>query len=376
MAVDVSPVAGQRDHDAFLRLPWQIYRGHAHWVPPILDHQRALLDRTRHPFHQHAEVEYVLARRRGAVVGRIAAIVNGQHVRYHGEPAGFFGFFECVDDAEVAAALLDAAGRWVADRGMELLRGPMSFSTNEECGMLVEGFTSPPIFMAPYNPPSYPSLMDRCGMEKAKDLYAYSFSRQALDPARYQQAKRLVAQIIERHGITVRPPDMQRFHDELALIREVYQRAWGKNWGFVPMTAAEFDHQAAQLKSLIVPELVRVATVAGDPAAFTLLVPNYNEAIKHINGRLWPFGIPFMLACHYLRRIRGLRVLALGVVPEHQRRGIDTVMIFDLYSRLVHSHYQWCEIGWVLEDNARMNNTIRAWGGTLSKRYRIYQRML
>jgi hypothetical protein len=376
MPVDVAPVAGPSDLDQFLKLPWRIYRGDSHWVPPILEHHRQLLDRSHHPFHQHAEVELFLARRQGTPVGRIAVSVNHQYIRFHGEPAGFFGFFECVDAAAVAGVLLSTAERWLAERGMQIMRGPMSWSTNEECGLLIDGWESPPALMMPYNPRYYPALMDRCGLSKAKDLYSYYADRGLVDPARREKARRLVERIKKRADLTLRPPDMRRFGDELALIKTVYQRAWSQNWGFVPMTDAEFDYLAAQLKQLIVPQFARIVTLAGEPAAFALLLPNYNEAIKHINGRLWPFGVPLILASYYLRRIKGLRLALLGVVAEHQKKGLDVVMIDDLYEEAARSHYQWCDLGLVLEDNHLMNNSIRSLGATLYKRYRIYERAI
>ena len=376
MPVDVAPLAGRSDIDRFLRLPWRIYRGNPYWVPPVLDHQRRLLDPRRHPFHRHAEVELYLARRRGTVVGRVAAIVNHHHVAFHAEPVGFFGFFECVNDPDVAEALLDTAGRWLAARGMRAMRGPMSFSTNEECGMLIEGFHVEPAIMMPYNPEYYPRLMERCGLDKAADLLAYRGSRDTVTPLRREKLERLAERVRRRVGADVRAASPRRFSEELAAITDVYHRAWQENWGFVPLTEAEIEDMGAQLRPLVDPELIRIASVDGRPVGIGLMLPNYNEPIKRVGGRLWPFGVPYILASRYLRRIRGTRLLMLGVVPEYQRQGLDVLLLHELYGAAVRRGYDWCEVGWVLEQNHVMNNTVRTWGLDFSTRYRVYERPL
>jgi len=373
MSVEIAPVAGRRDLDRFLHLPWRIYRRSHQWVPPLLDHQRHLLDR-RHPFHRHADVELFLARRRGVVVGRIAAIVNHRHVAVHDEPVGFFGFFESAPDGEVTAALLEAAEHWLGVRGMRAMRGPMSFSTNEECGMLVDGFEAAPAFMMPYNPPYYPKLMEQAGLRKAVDLLTYRGGRDSVTPHRRENLERLAERVRRHLAADIRVPDLRRFDDELAQITAVYHRAWSRNWGFVPMTDEEIAELGAQLRPLVDPELIRTASVGGLPVGVGLMLPNYNEPIKHLNGRLWPFGAPYILASRYLRRIRGTRLLMLGVVPEYQRRGLDALLLHELYDAALRRGYDWCEVGWVLEENHVMNNAIRSWGLDLSARYRVYER--
>jgi GNAT superfamily N-acetyltransferase len=376
MSLVVAPVAGRSDLEQFVRLPWHIYRADQAWVPPILDHQRILLDPQRHPFHGHAQVALFLARRDGTVLGRVAAIVNHRHVAVHSELVGFFGFFESVAEPAVAAALLDAAGAWLARRGIRAMRGPMSFSVNEECGLLVEGFETPPTFMLPHNPPYYEALIEGCGLRKVADLLVYRGHLRAVSPAHLDRVRRIAARVRAQPAVTLRQPDMARFDEEIGLIASVYNRAWSENWGSVPMTAAEIHHLARQLKPLAVPKLARLALVDGQPAAFGLLLPDYNEVLRHANGRLWPVGLPLLLASRVLGRITGLRMLLFGVVDAHRRRGLDALLMHDLHEAAIEQGYRRCDVGWVLEQNHLMNNAIRAWGGQLVKRYRIYERGL
>ena len=377
MAIDIARVSTIRDLDAFLAVPWQIYRGNAAWVPPLVDNQRALLGGKEHPFHRHGALELFLARSDGRPAGRVAAIENGQHNSFHEERTGFFGFFECSTDPDVAHALLDAAQSWLRGRGLTCMRGPASPSTNEECGLLVEGYEHAPVFLMPYNPPYYASLLEGWGLKRAKDLYAYYIDKKGQEHAqRFVKVRRVSERVRRRGDLVVRRPEMRRFHQEAAAIKEIYRRAWSGNWGFVPMTNAEFDHFAAELRQLIVPELARIIEVDNTPAAFGILLPNYNEAIRHTNGRFWPFGVPLILAYYHLRKIRGLRLAALGVVEEHRKAGLEAVLMHDLYQEMMESHYQWFELGWTLEDNHLINNAIEAWGGRLYKRYRMYEKAI
>ena len=356
-SVDVRPVTGRGDLRRFLRLPWSIYRDDAAWVPPLLVEQRKLLDRRKHPFHEHADVEYFLARRGERVLGRIAAIVNHRHVEFHDEKAGFFGFFECVDDVEVAAALLRRAEDWVRARGMELMRGPMNFSTNEECGLLVDGFDMPPMIMMTHNPPYYARLLEACGYSKAKDLLAYYL----VDDGVPERLLRGAERVQQRAGATIRPIELKRLRGEVEIIRDIYNSAWERNWGFVPMTDAEFDAMAAQLKQIVNPEICVIAEVAGEPVGFALGLPDYNQAIRHTNGRLLPFGI-FKLLWH-ARRIDAARVITLGVKPSHRRLGLDAMMMLRIWQKGTAAGYH----------RGRIAERL---GGFVYKTYRVYDRPL
>jgi GNAT superfamily N-acetyltransferase len=364
------PVSDGRALRRFIAFPYDLHRGDPLWVPPLRRDVRTVLTPGRNPFFEHAQAQYFLARSAGRTVGRIAAIRNDLHNQTHGDRVGFYGFFETVDDREVAAALFDAAAGWLRARGCDTLRGPMSPSINDECGLLVEGFDTPPVIMMPHNPRYYVALHDACGFAKAKDLIAVQGSG-AAPPERVARAVRLIA---ERHGITLRPLVMRRFHDEVELVKRLYNEAWEKNWGFVPMTPAELDHLAAQLKPIIVPDVVCFAEAAGRTVGFVVGIPDLNVALRHNpSGRLFP-GILKVL--WHARKIRRLRIPLLGTVREYRGRGVDALLYHWIWTRGMARGFHWAEGGWILEDNAPMINAATQLGFTPYKTYRVYDRPL
>ncbi len=364
--MEIRPVTTRADRRAFIRLPWAIYAWDKNWVPPLLLDQETLLDPAKNPFFQHAEMEMYLAWSEGVAIGRIAAILDRSHNEFHGERTLHFGFFECVDDVAVARALVDRAKEMGRARGMTTLRGPVNPSTNETCGMLIEGFDSPPVIMMTYNPRYYLSLMERVGLAKAKDLYAWYCDQ---DIVKLDQLRRVTQRVKERHKVTFRSLDLSRFDEEVGLVHGIYNRAWEKNWGFVPMTEAEFRHMGKNLKPVIVPELAFVAESDGKPAGFILGLPDLNLALIHANGRLFPFGLLKIL--WHARKIRTCRIITLGVVPEFRKRGIEGLLIFELIDRA--PKYPGGELSWILEDNRQMNGILETMGARLYKRYRIYE---
>ncbi|MEK7465848.1 MAG: N-acetyltransferase [Planctomycetota bacterium] len=367
----VATVSTSSDLKAFLRLPWSLYRGDPNWVPPLLGEVKKLLSK-EHPFHQHAETRLFLARSDGRVVGRIAACVNRAHLEAWKDGAGFWGFFECEDSHETAAALFDAAAAWLRERGMKVLRGPCSFSTNEECGLLVEGFREPPAFMMAYNPKYYAPLVEGCGFAKAKDLWAWSVYKPSFTPP--DKMYRVAQRQKEREGIVVRPVNMTKVDQELALLREVYNKAWANNWGAVPMTPAEFEVVADDFRKIVRPEFLLFAEINGRPAGFSLALPDYNFVLRKMNGSLFPFGwLTWLLNVNKIRR---LRYITMGIVPEFQRRGLDAIFYIELMQEGLKGGYEECEMSWILEDNTVMNNTIEAFGGKRTKVYRIYDRAI
>lgn len=368
--VQVVPVQGRRDLRRFLRVPWRIYQGDPLWVPPLLRVQRALLDRRTHPFHRHADVCYFLARQGEAVVGRVAAIVNHQYVQFHRERTGFFGFFESIDEPEVAVALLRAAERWVADRGMHRIRGPMSFSTNEECGLLVEGFHTPPTIMMPYNRPYYARLLETAGYTKAKDLLAYLLD----DTVPPERLVRGVERLRREKQVTIRPIDLHHFRREIRHLRAIYHSAWEKNWGFVPLTEAEFNHFATQMRWVADPHLCLIAEVGGEPVGFALALPDYYQVLRYLNGRLLPLG--FLKLLWYRRQITTARVLVLGVKPGFRRMGIDAMLYLRLWQEAPKQGYPIVECSWILEDNWPMRRALERMHARLSKTYRVYEKAL
>lgn len=336
------------------------------WVQPLRRDVRTLLDRTKHPFHEHADVSYFLAERGGDAVGRIAAIVNHRYNEHHGERTGFFGFFETVHDPAVAGALLETVEGWLRERGMERVLGPMSFSTNEECGLLVENFVDPPALMMPHNPPYYGGLVEGAGYGKAKDLVAYWIGSPEI-PDRLEAG---VDRLMERAGVILRSMDMDRFEAEVGIIEEVYNAAWESNWGFVPMTEAEFAFMARELEPVVDPDLCVIAEADGEPVGFSLALPDFNRALATIDGRLFPFG--FVRVLWERRKIHTVRLITLGTVPGYRRRGVAAGMILRTYRQGVPKGYDRCEASWILEDNREMRQALDKMGARVYKTYRIY----
>ncbi len=355
----------------FLRLPWRIYDGDGNWVPPLLAMVRPFFD-GRSPFLRHGRITPLLAFRDGRPVGRIAAIVNRRHNEVHDDRTGFFGFFECEDDDDAAKALLEAAAGHLKAAGCDTMLGPVSPSTNDECAMLVDGFDSPPTFMMPYNPRYYPRLMEAAGLEKAKDVLSFIMYDTAQLPPKLFRVAEMAR---KRSDLEIRGVRMNRLREELVRIKTVYNEAWEKNWGFVPMTDEEIDHMAKDLKAILEPELVLMAEHEGEPAGFSLAVPDVYQALIHVRGgRLFPFGfVRFLL---HKKDIKRVRVMAMGVREKFRVRGVDAVFYLETFERGRRLGYTEGEMGWVLEDNRVMCQTIEAVGGTVYKRYRFYARAL
>ena len=334
-----------------------------------------MLDRKKNPFFQHAEAEYFLAERRGGraegeVVGRIAAIDNRAHVEFHDENTGFFGFFECVDEQPVASALFDTAARWLEERGRALMRGPASFSTNDECGLLVDGFDTPPTVLNPHNPPYYVALVERAGFSRAKDLLQFQSTNPTM-PERLLRAAQLLAQ---RKRITLRRINMKQFDQEIEHIKRLYNAAWERNWGFIPMTDAEIDHLAKQLKPVLVPDLVVFVEREGEVIGFAAALPDLNVALKkNPSGRIFPGIIKVLLAS---RKITRIRILLLGLLPEYRKTGADALMYHWIWEKGTALGYRWAEGGWILDDNVAMKNGLLRIGFEPYKTLRLYDRPL
>jgi len=366
------PVSDGRGLDRFIAFPYHHYRDDPLWVPQLRRDIHTLLSPKKNPFFEHAEARYFLAVRRadGKVVGRIGAIKNDAHNREHNDRVGFYGFFESIDDQAVANILFDTAAAWLRARGFDTMRGPMSPSINDECGLLLENNGTPPSLMMPYNPPYYRALHERYGFTKAKDLLAFEGGG-ATAPERLL---RLAGRAAERAGVTLRPLEMKRFAAEVELVKALYNRAWEKNWGFVPLTEAEIDHLAKQLKPIVVPDLVVFAERAGEVVGFGVGLPDFNLALLHNrSGRLFP-GILKVL--WHARKIHRARILLLGVIPELRGRGIDGVLYHWVWNACVKHGMPQGEGGWILEDNAPMVKAAEQLGFHVSKVYRVYDKPL
>lgn len=367
--VEVQPVLTRRQRKQFLDLPFDHYAGDPNWIPPLLMDQKGLVGFSRHPFYKDAEVQTFLAFRDGRPCGRVAAILNHAHNRFHHENRGFFGFFESTDDPAVAEGLFAAFRAWFAERGIRQLRGPCNPSLNYECGLLIQGFDTPPYFMMTYNKPYYGRLIEGCGFAKCQDMFAYwgrATMLAQLDP----KVTRMAELAAERFNVRLRPMDRKRFRQELATFLDLYNQSLGSTWGFVPLSAAEIHHMGGQLKQMIVPDLALIAEADGKPVGAVFGLLDYNPRIKLIRGRLFPFG--FIRLLRNRRAIKRMRIISANVVPEYQRWGIGLVLVTGLIPRVLEWGIEEAEMSWVLESNTLSRGSLERAKVPLSKIYRIY----
>lgn len=371
----VTPVRNGSDLRTFIKMVWAIYGDDPCWVPPVIADRKKLLNRKKNPFYKHAEMEMFVAWRDGKAVGRIAAIVNHNHNREHNDRVGFFGFFESIDDQEVASLLLRTSEEWLRSRGMEVMRGPVNPSMNDEVGLLVEGYDDPPQILMTYNPKYYSRLIEAYGLRKAHDLFAYRMTREGFITPKLERVQRAVR---EREGLAIRtlkfrPKDA--FRGDVADVKRIYNQAWEPNWGFVKMTDDEFDFVVGDLKQVAVQDFLVLVERAGEVVGFGLALPDINQAlIRNRGGGL--VGALWNLIRHKKDITRG-RILILGVIPPFQRRGIDAVLYYEVGTRMTAGHgYSEGEASWVLEDNVMMNRAAELLNAELYKRYRIYDKTM
>ncbi|HMO13760.1 MAG TPA: N-acetyltransferase [Pirellulaceae bacterium] len=370
MTVTVVQVTTRREQEIFLQFPWTLYHGDPHWVPPIRSDQRQRCGFAKHPFYERAESQAFLAYRNGQPVGRILAIANHLHNELHQDKIGFFGFFESIDDQQVAKSLLQAARGYLKNRGYQVMRGPVSPSMNYECGALVDGFDSMPVFMMTYNPPYYPSLFEASGLAKAHDLYAYRGTYEML--AQNEKRWNFVSQRLgERVKLNMRPMYRKDFDKELRGFMDVFNQALVGSWGFVPLTEAEMKHIANSLRYLIAPEMTSVIEVDGERVGVSFGMLDYNPRIKSIDGKLFPFG--FLKLILNKRTIKRIRLISTNVVPRFQKnKGVGMSLFFNLIPAIREWGIEECEFSWVLESNTFSRATLERCGTELYKTYRIY----
>ncbi|MDI6767750.1 MAG: hypothetical protein QME52_13095 [Bacteroidota bacterium] len=367
-SIEIKPIITKRESEAFIRFPWKIYADYPQWVPPLLMDRRKLIDKKKNPFYKHADVEFFLARHKGEIVGRIAGIINHNHNKEHNENIGFFGFFECINDQQVANELFKTTIKWLKAHGVTAVRGPANPSVNDEYGLLIDGFDRLPILLMPYNPPYYSTLIEGAGLAKAKDLYAYHVCK---EKAFSEKLNRVTEKVQQREGLTFRSIDMKRFKEEVDIIKDLYNRAWQYNWGAVKMTDEEFDFLAKDLKPIVVPELVIIAEFKGEPVGFSLSLPDLNMALKYNKkGYLIP-GIARLM--WHKKKINWVRILVLGVVRERQKTGAASVLFYETAKRCTENGYPDGEASWVLEDNVMMNRAAEFLNADRYKTYRIYE---
>jgi len=364
--IEILPANDKKTFREFIKFPFRLYSGDPFWVAPLLSDIKNQFSH-KNPFFRHAEVMPFIARMNRETVGRITAICNQAHVDFHGEKAGFFGSFDCIEEITVARLLIDGARKWLGEKGMEVMRGPMNFSVNEECGLLIEGFDSSPMVMMPYNFPYYQKLLEKCGLSKAKDLYAYITDVMATFPEKFYR----VSAVANKQGMTARPVNMEFFDDEMRIFKGIYDSAWEKNWGHIPMTDEEIEHLAKKLKPVIVPELALIAEINGEPVGFMMFLPDVNQVLKKLKGHLLPFGI--FKALWLSGKIKDARLLLLGIKKGARKRGVDSLLFIEGLKALHKKGYKRMELSWVLEDNYPVQRIIEAINGRLYKKYRIYE---
>ena len=373
--IEISEVNSRLERNAFIKFPWQIYANDPAWVPPLIIERKTFLDRKRHPFYQHGHAAIFLASRSGEIVGRIMASDDPNYNSLHQTNVGCFGLFESIDDHHVAAALFEAAASWLRRKGRTEMMGPIDYSTNYVCGLLIDGFQFPPTILTAHNPPYYRHLIESCGFIKAKDWYAWWFA----DPAKaVAHLRRLAARFNARCPAVIRSANLRNIRDESRRLRDIYNQAWGKNWGFVPFTEAEIEFMTKELKPLIIPEFALIAEVGDEPVGFILGVPDINVALRHINGRLATFGLPIGLVklLYYKSRTRTARLIALGVIEKYRRSGIAEMLVLQIIEDGMIKRGFTGELSLTLEDNFMINRFLEAIGAQRYKTYRIFDRTL
>lgn len=368
--VEILKVSSKKDLKRFIDFPHDLYAGDKSYVPELFIAQRDMLTKGKHPFYGHAELDLFLALEEGKVVGRIAAIKNRNHIEHTQKNEGFFGFFDTIEKYEVAKALLDQAMLWLKKKELSAAIGPVNFSTNDPCGLLIEGFDNIPQIMMTYNKPYYKSFYEQYGLVKRMDLFSYWFDQHTI-PDRVLQLAKNIEQRLKRNGIIIRTVNLKNFKEEVKNIKKIYNEAWDKNWGFVPFTDEEFDYVAKDMKLLLDPDLVLIAEKNNEVIGFSLSLPNINEVQKDVTGgRLFPTGI-FKLLFNR-RKIKSIRVITLGVLENYRTQGIEACFYTKLRESWLKKGYTGADASWILENNEMMNRELRNIGGEVYKTHRLY----
>lgn len=378
MSIQIERVETKKQLREFIKVAWRVYEGNPYWVPWLYHERLVFFDKRKNPFFEHAEADYFIARRDGKAVGSIAAILNHRHNQFHDENVAHFGVFEVMDDEEAAASLLETACNWARNHGVKKILGPMNLSTNDECGLLIDSFDNPPVVMMPYNRPYYVDFIEAAGFSKAMDLWAwYADVNETLENMP-EKVLRLIDKVQERYRLDIRKISLKDWDSEVERVRGVYNSAWEKNWGFVPMTDAEFNHLANGLKPVIDPEIAFIVENEGKPVAFALALPDVLQPLRRV--RPGPSVLGSYIGGAYMllnkRRTDGIRVLVLGVIEKYRKRGIDAMLYYELAKASAARGYKWAEASWILETNEMMNRALEAIDASVYKTYRIYEKGL
>ena len=378
--LNIIPVKTDEERRSFISLPWKVYKDDPYWVPPLFLERMFFL--TEHPFLEHADVEFFLAKRGDEVVGTIAAFINHRHNDFHDEHIGFFGFFEVMEDEEAADQLLNTAEDWVKKQGYDAVRGPAQYSTNEECGLLVDGFDDPPRILMTYNPRRYIGYLEGRDYDKAMDLHAYALDTDIYSGGSKFPAKliRVVEKLKEKGEIKIRKVDMKHFDQEVEKVKGIYNQSWAKNWGFIPMTDAEFDQMGEELHQILDPDLALLAEIDGAPIGVSITLPDLNQPLRHAYPKPgkpeWLTMAQLVWHWKIMRRVKWARVLILGVLPEYRARGVDALFYYESAIECLKKGIPHAEMSWILENNDAISRPIRVMGGEIYKTYRFYEKKL
>jgi len=368
----IIPVSEKKQRKQFLEFPYRHYAGDEYWIAPLKTEQKKLIDEEKNPFYENGEITLFLAERDGAICGRIAAIRDHRYNRYHQDKTGFFGFFECIDDSAVADSLLKAASDWLRERGHTLVLGPSNPSMMDEIGILVDGFDHYPGFLMPYHKPYYDKLITGAGFRKAMDMYAFRVTQETVSLDRMKRAEKIMRRRLP--ALKIREVDIKNLDEEVKIVRHIFNKAWSDNWGFIPLTKSELEDLAKDLKLILDPSVAHIAEMSGEPVAFSIGLPDLNQALRHMDGTLFPTGL-FKLLWHR-RNINQIRTALMGVLPEYRGKGIDALLHRETILNGRREGYHSSELSWVLESNTGMMRVAEKIGAKIEKTYRMYSKDL
>ncbi len=362
----------------FISFPWTVYKDNPYWVPPLISERKEFLDKEKSPFFKHAKADFFIARRGDKVVGTIAAFTNELYNEFQETNDGWFGFFEVLEDPEAAEALLSTAVEWSKTAGHDSVIGPAQFSTNDELGLLIDGFNDRPRILMTYNPPRYQEYIENFGFEKAMDLWAYSVNLAYFKENMPEKLIRVVEKIRTRKNFIIRKINMKKFDEEVEKVKIIYNKSWERNWGFVPFTDAEIDRLAASLEPILDPSVTFFVELDGEAIGFGLPLPDLNQPLHLAYPKpTSPEALTMVkMAWHWKvrRKVDWLRVFAMGVLPEYRGVGVDALIYLETAKAALRKGYKWAEMSWILENNEMMNRSIELLGGKIYKTYRMYQK--
>ena len=368
----ITVVTTEQEKSDFIQFPYSHYSDDQYWVPPLIMEQKKLLNEDKNPFYENAEIRLFLAYRNDKPAGRIAAIIDHRYNEFHNTKTGFFGFFESIDQQSTANLMIRVATDWLRNQGMEDVLGPTNPGMMDEIGILVDGFDKYPAILLPYHKPYYDKLLKATGFEKAQDLLTYEVNQDNVDRDRMNRAMQIVKKRLPE--ITIRKIRLKKIKDEIKIIREIYNAAWKNNWGFIPLTEAEFDYMASDLKMIVNDNFAHIAEVNGKPIAFSVALPDYNQILRDMDGKLFPTG--WMKILWNRKKINKIRTALMGVIPEFQGKGVDALLHREAIENGLKEDFYSSEIGWILESNVQMNRVAEKIGGTHDKTYRMYKKVL